>query len=60
MANQTWKEGDEVWHKSGGPKMVVDEVSAQGLTITCKWHLNGEFKTQDFHPNALTNKDPNS
>lgn len=29
--------GDRVQHKTGGPVMVVDEVSFTGRRVTCVW-----------------------
>ncbi len=34
MSQENFKPGDEVQHKSGGPKMIVTEV---GELITCRW-----------------------
>ena len=43
MENE-FKPGDEVQHKTGGPKMIyVDE--AFGGDALCQWMANGELKT---------------
>ena len=38
MTQQKFKTGDEVHHKSGGPKMVVKEYDPpEGEDVTCEW-----------------------
>jgi uncharacterized protein YodC (DUF2158 family) len=36
---QTFKVGDVVQLKSGGPKMVVNQIKGQGQDVRCEWFI---------------------
>jgi uncharacterized protein YodC (DUF2158 family) len=59
-----WKIGDVVWHKSGGPKMVVNGTNAgkNENRILCEWwdEAKSYFNHADFGPEELTDKTPSS
>lgn len=55
MTKQKFKRGDEVQHKSGGPKMVVKEYEpAEGEEVACEW-MNKEHVPveKSFHQDLL-------
>jgi len=54
MSTQKFKTGDEVQHKSGGPKMIVREYEPKdGLHATCEWFNNEDLKEKSFHQDML-------
>lgn len=54
--SDTFKVGDVVYLKSGGPAMTV--VDKREGYILCMWHIDGEgMKTVDFVPESLTHVD---
>ena len=61
MTNQELQIGSEVWHKSGGPKMVVIDINTDVKgSVTCRW-WNPEknlFDQGSFLATELTDKDP--
>ena len=55
MTKQKYRRGDEVQHKSGGPKMVVKGYEpTDGEEVTCEW-MNKEHMPIEkaFHQNTL-------
>src|SRR5678809_1085751 len=48
MANETYKVGDLVQLKSGGPAMTVYEVSRSGLHVKCQWFDGAKLEEGDF------------
>jgi uncharacterized protein YodC (DUF2158 family) len=53
MAN-TFKAGDVVRLKSGGPKMtVVDPKSKDGASVYCAWWNGGDYKGTGFNAETL-------
>ena len=56
MSDETFKIGDVVVLKSGGPDMTI--TSAGDSTVRCKWFLQGGTPTwHDFPPDALKKPD---
>ena len=53
--DETFKVGDVVWLKSGGPSMTVTEV---GPMMFCEWFANNVTSSKSFPPDALTKKNP--
>lgn len=55
MSNKKFKIGDEVQHKSGGPKMVVKDYEPKdGEYATCEWFDNSQNpKEKSFHQDTL-------
>jgi uncharacterized protein YodC (DUF2158 family) len=51
MAEQKFKIGDEVQHKSGGPKMVVKGY--KGNEATCEWFDKNTPYEKAFHEDTL-------
>lgn len=50
----TWKIGDLVRLKSGGPKMTVNAIQGRtGNIIVCTWFVGTDFKEAEFSPDAL-------
>ena len=44
MAAPTYRPGDLVQLKSGGPVMTVHRVSAKGARVQCKWFTGAKLK----------------
>ncbi|MEQ6120991.1 DUF2158 domain-containing protein [Reichenbachiella sp. MALMAid0571] len=55
MAEQKFKIGDEVVHKSSSTKMVVSGYEPEdGEDVTCEWiDGNGTYQSHSFHQNTL-------
>ena len=55
MVDQKFKIGDEVQHKSGGPKMVVIAYDPpDGEHVTCEWFdIKRMPQEKSFHQDAL-------
>ena len=55
----TFKAGDEVRHKSGGPKMVVtgDAGPMMPRMVNCEWIEQGQVKRANFKPEVLVKAD---
>ena len=56
----TFKVGDQVQLKSGGPIMTIARVTevdedefAGGIRIGCQWFVKDEVKSHPFHPDVL-------
>lgn len=55
----TFKNGDIVKLKSGGPEMTVTDANPrlskdlEGTTVLCEWDDNGTIQSSDFHPDSL-------
>ena len=49
----TFKEGDIVQLKSGGPKMTVCSTSPDGRHYTCKWFSGSKLEDGHFPQDAL-------
>ncbi|MCY3873860.1 MAG: DUF2158 domain-containing protein [Rhodobacteraceae bacterium] len=54
MSEQDFKLGDDVQHKSGGPKMTVKEISEE-YGILCTWFdsKKEDFSGARFQPHEL-------
>ncbi|WP_421898311.1 YodC family protein [Marinoscillum sp.] len=51
---QKFKVGDEVSHKSGGPKMVIKEYEPKdGEYVTCEWFNKNSYYEKSFHQDTL-------
>jgi len=50
---QTFKVGDVVQLKSGGPKMTISEIQSNG-NAWCQWFINNEPKGGSFKQEVLT------
>ncbi|HYE32103.1 MAG TPA: DUF2158 domain-containing protein [Methylomirabilota bacterium] len=50
---QTFKTGDVVQLKSGGPKMTIAEVDHGGQRYFCKWFAGAKIETGAFHVDTL-------
>jgi len=57
MAEQ-FNAGDEVYLKSGGPKMVVSKVLVS-KDVRCQWFAGKKLDSGDFPPASLVREDPN-
>ena len=44
MANPTYKVGDLVQLKSGGPVMTVSDIAASGEHVSCKWFAGAKLE----------------
>ena len=53
---QKFKIGDEVRHKSGGPKMVVKGYA--GEEVICEWFDQSTLHEKAFHPDTLKKYEP--
>lgn len=55
MLIQKFKIGDEVQHKSGGPKMVVKGYEpADGIEVICEWMNKQDMPIEKaFHQDVL-------
>jgi uncharacterized protein YodC (DUF2158 family) len=62
MIEQKFKIGDEVQHKSGGPKMVVKEYEPKdGGEVVCEWMNKDDMPVEKaFHQEVLTIYEPPS
>lgn len=49
---ETFKEGDTVQLKSGGPKMTIKEIH-EGGSLTCQWFSGTKLQTGYFKPHSL-------
>ncbi|MFY9744005.1 MAG: DUF2158 domain-containing protein [Candidatus Sulfotelmatobacter sp.] len=50
----TWKIGDLVRLKSGGPKMTVNALrGAMAHIVGCSWFVENDLKEADFSHDAL-------
>lgn len=51
----SFKEGDVVQLKSGGPKMTVEAVSGHSskAVVTCQWFVGGIVTSDKFPPESL-------
>lgn len=48
------KAGDVVKLKSGGVSMTVEKIRRDNGKAMCVWFVEGEIKSFDFAPEALT------
>lgn len=57
---QKFNIGEEVKHKSGGPKMIVQCYDpADGEQVTCEWFDNNQnLKEKSFHQDMLKKFEP--
>jgi uncharacterized protein YodC (DUF2158 family) len=57
----TFKVGEEVYLKAGGPKMAVQKtIVSQGQTLfRCQWFAGKKLDSGDFPPESLVTEDPN-
>ncbi len=46
--------GDVVQLNSGGYAMTVEKIRKDNGKATCVWFVDGEIKSYDFAPEALT------
>lgn len=57
-----WKIGDEVWFKSGGPKMVVSATDIEHMAgyVECKWYSKKDdcYKSENLREDLLVHKKP--
>jgi uncharacterized protein YodC (DUF2158 family) len=54
LPNQKFKTGDEVEHKSGGPKMVVKGYEPKdGEEVICEWFDGNTPHEKAFHQDVL-------
>jgi uncharacterized protein YodC (DUF2158 family) len=51
--SQTFKPGDLVRLRSGGPVMTLQQVSYDGESVYCQWFVNGKLHTGQFPPSSL-------
>jgi uncharacterized protein YodC (DUF2158 family) len=51
--NQTFKPGDLVRLKSGGPLMTLHQASHDGSTVYCQWFVSGKLQMGQFPPSSL-------
>ncbi len=61
MGSDTFKSGDIVELKSGGPPMTIAEVNsnmAGHVEIVCTWWCFGKLETESFSPVVLTQSKP--
>jgi len=60
MTTQIFKIGDEVKHKSGGPKMVVREYEpSDSEHVTCEWFDQKDVRQEaSFHQDTLIKYEP--
>lgn len=58
--NQKFKRGDEVQHKSGGPKMVVKAYEPKdGEDVVCEWMNRDDMPVEKaFHQDVLCPYEP--
>lgn len=57
MAESELKAGLTVWLKTGGPAMTTKAIRPGGLW-KCSWFVGTELKEGEFHPDQLTQEDP--
>ncbi len=48
---ETFRRGDDVVHRSGGPMMIATMVD--GNVVSCEWIENGRKRTESFDAVAL-------
>ena len=58
MSEASFKVGDSVKHKSGGPVMTVSGVEA--TLVQCEWWAGTGFQTKAFVPDTLVKVEPSS
>lgn len=59
MTSQKFKTGDEVQHKSGGPKMVIKGYEPKdGEEVVCEWFDKNTPREKAFHQDVLKPYDP--
>jgi uncharacterized protein YodC (DUF2158 family) len=55
---ETFKVGDTVWLKIGGPKMSIRSIDK--FKIMCDWFEGKELQTAPFQPDQLTKQGPDT
>lgn len=58
--SESFKEGDVVRLKSGGPKMTVVDVDAARGVCACAWFAGNDVHRDDFRATALKLDDGSS
>jgi len=57
-----WKIGNEVWFKSGGPKMVVSATDIEHMAgyVECVWYSKKDdcYKSQNLREDLLVQEKP--
>lgn len=56
----TFKAGDLVRLKSGGPLMTVIKYDKTGTVVVCQWWQQGKFQNQNFSEGSLAISQPDT
>jgi uncharacterized protein YodC (DUF2158 family) len=59
ISNMAIQSGTMVWLKSGSPKMTAKHTNNVREWV-CSWFVETELKQGAFHPDQLTETDPNA